>query len=548
MRYPRFLLISLLLLAGQAIQTVAPRLSLASPRLTTADVDRLISAGWKREHVTPSSPANDAEFLRRLSLDLRGRVPDPTEAAEFLAGESPNKRARKTDEMLQSEEFAGYWAGLYSQVLIGKAIADRSYGFYLFQEYLRQAFLKDKPLDRLAYEILSADGWIDRKPAVFFNYRWRDPQDLAAATARIFLGVQIRCAQCHHHPFDRWKTEDFWSYAAFYGRTAIGYSEQGEKFTDGDGSEYDRYRVYEEAEGEVDRLPSGQHPKVLPARFLAAPEPAVETQHRRRLLARWIASHQNPWFARAQVNRIWSHFMGRGFIHPVDSLTEGAKPSHPELFNRLVRDFADHGFRLKPLIRLITASRAYSLDCHTDGDRPKEELFAAAPRRRMTNQQLFLSIAQATGIEYDRKEVATLAATENSEMENPETAEDQPAESSTAESGGESPGEVAITMSETDYLYEFNVTSPIESVLLRFNSSLVSHGLLVGWQLQGVMGNIEKPEERIDWLFLCALSRYPTDGERAYFFDLLKDTPDDVESYQRLFWVLLNSTEFGYNH
>lgn len=518
----------------------------SAAELTVAEIDRLVASGWTKGKVRPAEPADDSEFLRRLSLDLRGRIPDPSEAAEFLADETPNKRTRKIDEIIKSEEFAGYWSILWAQILTGKPIADRFYGYYLFQEYLRQALLRDQPFDRLASEIIGADGWIDKRPSVFFNYRWRDPQDLAAATSRIFLGVQIRCAQCHNHPFDQWKSQDFWGFAAFFARTTIYFSERGEKFYDGDGNEYDRYRMYEESSGEVaDRLSTGQHPVNLPTRFLASAAPAPRTAHRRKLLAKWIASKDNPWFSRAIVNRVWGHFMGRGFVHPVDNFTVEGQPSHPDLLDRWARDFAHGGFRLRRLIRQITLTRAYQLDCRIEGERPKEELFAVAPRKRLTSLQLFMSIAQATGIEYDLKEATTISGTEGGEMENPETAEEQPGDSGES---GEQAGEVDITMSEADYHSEFNVISPIETVLLQFNSTLVSHGLLVGWQIQGVMGNESLPENRIDWLFLSSLSRYPTDDEKAFFLELVKGTPDDPETYQRILWVLLNSTEFSYKH
>lgn len=503
------------------------------PAIEAEGLDRLIELGWEKAGLSPAAPADDATFLRRLSLDLRGCIPSAEEAAAFIEDAFPRKRERKIEEVLDSDEFARHFGGLWAEALTGKPLADRSEGLAGFREYTIAAVREDRPFDVLARDVIGANGWIDENPAVYFIRRWdAQASDLTATVARAFMGLQLRCAQCHDHPTDRFKREDFWGMAAFLARPYVSYDEGEAKFTDVDGGEYLRYRVDEAQEGEVDALPAGHRPLVAPPRFLGAQGPALTGPQRRARFAEWLTSSDNRWFARAIVNRTWAHLLGRGLVHPFENMSDKHAPSHPELLDGLTRAFVADGFRLKALVRRIVSSRAYQLDSRFEGERPKDQSFAVALRRRLTNAQLYASYASATGIEFDLRETVEIDAPSEEERE--------------AMLDAAGMAEVQVTFPPCVYLQEFGILSPVETVLLGFNSTLVSHGLLTGSAVQSVLQEETSTEDRVGWLFLSALSRWPTPEEQEFFAGQAEAAPDDPATYRRILWTLLNSTEFAH--
>ncbi|MGH7130214.1 MAG: DUF1553 domain-containing protein, partial [Planctomycetaceae bacterium] len=264
-----------------------------------------------------------------------------------------------------------------------------------FESWLRQQLIENKPYDEMVREILTVplDGnrnnfYIragEASPLAFYQAKQIKPENLAAATSRMFLGIRIECAQCHNHPFDSWTREQFWSYAAFFAGIERG---EGEGILGRVRELFDRREL---------AIPDTD--TVVQAAYLDGREP--QWRYRvgpRKTLADWMTSEENPYFARAAVNRVWGHFFGRGLVDPVDDFGGGNHPSHPELLDELAAEFAAHDFDLKFLIRAITASEAYQLTSRqTHESQEYPELFARMQVQGLTAEQIFLSLGRATG-------------------------------------------------------------------------------------------------------------------------------------------------------
>ncbi len=363
----------------------ASAVATAPPPLTRERIDALLDAEWTKKGVTPARPADDVTFLRRLYLDIVGTIPEPREVAAFAADTTPDKRARKVKELLASPGYATHFMNYWDDVLMGREVRANVVDRNAFRAWLGKSFRENRRWDVLVHELVSATGQnthggpksraLSAMPmaqapddadtelaglsaAVNFPLRFTDaPQDLAGTSSRVFLGVQIQCAQCHDHKTEAWKQEDFRSFASAFLHLR-------QKPLD-DGKMNGEIRKIEllDFKGVMPRVE--KNPDTAPisrAKAKALDGTDLEKgEGTRRALADWMTSSQNPWFAKAIVNRMWGHFLGRGFVDPVDDL----RPSNPAvaqpLFDALATDFAQHGFDLQALITQIVSSRAYAL-------------------------------------------------------------------------------------------------------------------------------------------------------------------------------------------
>jgi hypothetical protein len=367
-----------------------------------AAIDRHLAAGWKAAEVQPAPLADDAEFLRRVSLDLAGRIPGVTEVRQFLDDKRPDKRRRKIEDLLKGPNYVNHFANVWRALMLPEDNASifargRTPGF---EDWLRKQLGKNVGYDKMVRELLTVplNGGGDRRallfgqaqgeptPIAFYLNKELLPENLAAAASRMFLGVKLECAQCHDHPFASWKRKQFWEFTAFFaGVQRQGMGEQ----------------VFPAAERPDRReitIPGTE--KVVQAKYLdgTAPEWKFKASGRETLAA-WMTAADNPYFARAAVNRLWAHFFGHGLIDPVDEMVGTEyEPSHPELLDELARQFAVHEFDLKHLMKAITLSRAYQLTSkatHKSQEAPRQ--FARMPLRSLTAEQLFDNLVQATG-------------------------------------------------------------------------------------------------------------------------------------------------------
>lgn len=350
-------------------------------------VDRHVFATLGRLGIPVAAECDDATFLRRASLDLTGSLPPVERTRAYLADTSPDKRDRLVDELLASGDHADFFAGKWTALLKNRRDETSDIaGTFAFHAWVRDSFLANKPFDRFVRELLAATGSVVGNPPVAWYKRVRDPVTQAEDVAQLFLGVRLQCAQCHHHPFERWSQTDHLAFTAFF--TQVGRRPSGIRGED---------LIFHRRGAAVARHPrSGA--TVAPA-ALATPAPVLAPDDDPRLaLADWLTAPDNPWFARALVNRTWKHFLGRGLVEPEDDLRETNPPTDPDLLDALAADFVAGGFDLRRLHRTIVTSRVYRASAlAADGSASAVDGLAAFRPRRLAAEVLLDAIDRVAG-------------------------------------------------------------------------------------------------------------------------------------------------------
>jgi hypothetical protein len=512
--------------AGAALSAAAAK---RDARELTATIDRLIAKRWAAAGVEPAPRADDATFLRRAYLDLAGRIPSVAEARAFLKDQAPDKRERLVEALLAGNGYANHFTNVWRALLLPEADAAFQFGVQkpVFELWLRKQFRENKGYDQVVRELLTVpfgDGRggfnpyrSERGPTPISFYFAKDvkPEGLGAGTARLFLGVKLECAQCHDHPFAKWKREQFWQFAAFFGGFDVE-SRQG------------FIQSVREVKDRRELTISGG-PKVVQAAFLDGTEPQWKYDvGSREALAEWMTSPKNPWFARAAANRTWAYFFGTGLVEPVDDLRDDNPASHPELLDELARQFAAHHFDFKFLIRAITASRAYLCSSAADSANPDDpRLFARMALRGLSPEQIFDSLSMATGFR-----------------------EKRPGRSSFLDDTlrAEFIKQFATTNKRTEFQ-----TSILQSLML-MNGKLTEQ-VTSPERSATLAAVVDSPflgaDEKVETLFLAALARPPRSDERERFVRYVRAggaRGDAATALGDVFWVLLNSPEFLLNH
>ena len=369
-------------------QAVIPRpgAAVAYPKLPVQNfIDGHVDNHLKRLNIAPSHVADDATYLRRVYLDIIGKLPTPPEAEAFLKSGAKDKRAKLVDTLLARPEFADYWALQWSDLLRVDRLKLGHANAHQYYKWIRASFARNKPMDSLARELLTAEGPLTEQPAGFFYRAANGTGDMASMVSQVFLGVRITCAECHQHPYDRWTQQDYHAMRGFFQQVSTKNSAGGLALL---------------AEGN----PVIKHPrtgKVIQPYPLGSemPETAPEGD-RRRLLAKWMTQPDNPYFARNIANRLWAHFLGRGIVMPVDDLRETNPPSNPELLDALASHLAKNKFDLKAMIRTITASRTYQLSPTPNATNVNDEQnFSRALFRRLPAEVLMDAVCDVTGVD-----------------------------------------------------------------------------------------------------------------------------------------------------
>ena len=332
------------------------------PEMGTAtannEIDRLVFAQLKELRLKPAELAADHVFLRRAYLDAIGLLPTADETRAFLVSTNPNKREKLIDSLLAQPEFAEFWAQKWSDLLRNEEKALDKKGVAVFYRWIAAQLAADRPLNEFARDILAASGSTYANPPANFWRAIRDPLQRSESVAQVFLGIRVGCARCHNHPFDRWTIDDYYGFAALFSR--IDYRVLANDRKDN----LDKHEFVGEQIVWQNRTSEMQNPRTKLAakpRFLGAVTPDIGEGDRLGAVADWIASPTNPFFARAQVNRIWLHLMGRGLVDPNDDFRATNPPTNPELLEWLAADFTKGGFRLKHSVKTIMMSRTYQL-------------------------------------------------------------------------------------------------------------------------------------------------------------------------------------------
>ncbi|MBI1790104.1 MAG: DUF1553 domain-containing protein [Acidobacteria bacterium] len=351
-------------------------------------IDELVFAKLRRLNIVPSARSTDHEFLRRVYLDAIGVLPTLEDTAAFLESPDPHKRVRLIDQLLQRPEYAEVWATRFADLYRVGLLDQGSKGASLLYNWLRQAVREDKPYDLMATELITASGNLFYNPTANFYYitERSEPDVIATNISQVFLGVRLECARCHNHPWEKWTQDDFWGFSAFFARMGVKDTYQG-----------DESQILLKDAGEV------IHPrtkKPVRAKYLDGPTQSEgPDEDIRENLAGWITAPDNPWFARALVNRVWKHHMGRGLVEPVDDFRVTNPPSNQALLDALARDFVSHGYSLRHLVRQILNSAAYQLSSEpNDTNRQDAINYSRYYVRRLMAEQLMDALVQITGI------------------------------------------------------------------------------------------------------------------------------------------------------
>ncbi|MFI5456910.1 MAG: DUF1549 and DUF1553 domain-containing protein [Isosphaerales bacterium] len=499
-------------------------------RALAGQIDRLLAAGWAEAKVQPAPPADQAEYLRRVYLDLVGKVPTAALALDFLDDPSPDKRTRLVETLLDSPAYLTHATEAYRMLLLPEADTDLQLRGLTptFEAWLRKKVADEAGYDQIVKEVLTVrlgslgrragiahDPRAEPSPLAYYVAKDAKPENLAAGTARTFLGIRLECAQCHNHPFDHWKREQFWGLAAFF----AGVSKQGKADAPGP--------IREVADRHELAIPETR--QIVKAAFLDAKIPQWGRKTAgREVLADWVTAPDNPYFARAAVNRVWARFFGTGIIDPVDDLRPDNPPSHPELLDLLARQFRSHGYDQKFLIRTITATKAYALTSAVGrSETAPASLFAAMPVRTLSPGQLFETLAQATGFRDGSRGTFVYEG----------SAKDRFVELFTNRDEKPTEGETSIlqALALMNGPLMASVTSPENSDTL----AAVAQAPY-----------LDTPG-RIETLYLAALTRRPRPDELLRLVPYVErggPSGDRSKALADVFWALLNSPEFRFNH
>ena len=501
-------------------------------------IDQAIFANLQRMGIPPSPVCDDTTFLRRVSLDIAGRLPTSEETQSFLSSKDPDKRSKAIDALLNSSDYADYFANKWTALLKNKRDdqADITANF-AFHAWMRDSLLANKPYDQIVRQILGATGTIVANPAVAWYKRVKEPNQQLEDVAQLFLGVRMQCAQCHHHPFERWSQHDYYSMSAFF-------SQVGRKPTAiADEDLIYHKRGIAQAENKKTRQP------VKPA-GLGQPTLDIPPDEDPRLrLADWMGDKSNPFFAKSLVNRYWKHFFKRGLIEPEDDIRDTNPPSNPELLDALAKHFIDSGYDLKAVVRAITQSQTYQLSATpNEYNGIDRQNFSHFYPKRLSAEVLLDSIDQVTGAKSDFADLP--AGTRAISLPDNSYNRASPFLKVFGRPEGASVCECERVQS-----------SSLAQSLHLMNASDVKAKLTASNGRAEQLVKVEKPEaQRIREIYLAAYSREPLPEEIKIAEDYLKQARLDAQGkpldparakrqgYEDLLWAIINTKEFLYNH
>ena len=511
----------------------------AAVRRLAAAIDRHLEADWAARGIQPAPRADDAEFLRRVYLDLVGRLPKVSEVRAFLADQDPDKRSKLVNKLLTTPDHAAHFAAVTRAEWLPQAFNDFRLGFNApqLERWLRDRYRDNTPADAvvrrlLTVKVVAGPRGILRTPAddqddpdgqllaAFYQANEIKPEQLGSVVSRLFLGTKLECAQCHDHPFAPISRQQFWEFAAFFGEfTPL--PPVPPSFVGPLTPQYEKNRI---------TIPNTD--KTVVARYSdGTPPDWSDDRSPREELARWLTAAENPYFARNLANRMWAKFFGVGLIDPVDEPGDNNPPSHPELLDELARSFAAGGFDNRLLIRAITRSQAYHLTSRlTHPTQADPRRFARMNMKALSGSQIYDSFLTATG-----------ARDQNPQREN------------FFDFGNQFPRSQFQTAFPTANKPTEAQTSILQALML-MNGRLAADQTSIG-KSEVLAAVLDAPfmdtGKRVEVLFLAALTRRPTDEELeryASYVDRGGPSGDKKKALADVFWVLLNSTEFLFNH
>jgi hypothetical protein len=489
-------------------------------------IDTHMQRKWQELNIAPSAATNDNQFIRRVCVDLIGKLPSPEAVQKFVASTDSQKREKLIDELLSSYDYSSFMALKWGAVLQNKrgAFGEYVYGTHAMSLWLKDAFYHDMPYDQFVRTVLTATGTPEVTPPVIWFRSVRTPEENVDNVSQLFLGTRIQCARCHHHPFEKWSQDDYWGLAAFFSRLG---RKEFVKFASGQPNE----AVYVMRTGGVSNPKTGQ-----PAKPKGLDSPALEVppgEDPRQRLVDWMADPKNPMFARALVNRLWGHFFGKGLVDPIDDMRVTNPATNPELLDALAEDFIKSGFRVKHTIRTICSSATYQLSSEPTANNIHDKYnFARYYPRRLQAEVLLDAIDFVT--------------------ESP-TNLGFPQEMRTVDLPDEQVGSYFLDIfgrpqRQSSCECERSSEANLSQALHLLNSNEIQGKLGNGSGRAAKLAADKRPDqEKITELFMVFFARPPKPEELKAALDHILAEQNKSVAYQNIIWALLNTKEFLFN-
>lgn len=484
-------------------------------------IDQEVNKRITREKAKSSGLCDDSEFIRRAYLDLVGVIPTAANVTEFLESKDANKRAKLIDKLLEDPRFGVYQGEQMAILMVPRESNNRALSQKPLEKWLAEQFNTNVPMDKMVYDLITVTGEIDKNPAGTYFVANPTVDKITDNVSRMFLGIQLQCAQCHNHPFTDWKQTEYWAMAAFFMKTrANGTPQQAAK------------KGVTLAINETNKAPNKKNglpesAKIVPAKFLQGEQPKLNaSEPYRPTLAKWMVSADNKFFAKAMVNRFWYQMFGRGIVNPVDDMHDDNAPTHPELLATLTEQFKLHKFDAKYIVRAICNSEVYQRSSVTVADAASHdpENYAQREMRVMNPEQMYDSLTTILG-----------AATGK-----------EPKDKANAKKGPQTPRDGFINFFRVDEANPLEYQNGIPQALRIMNSPFTNRSEAIA---ATVTAGAKTPAEAIEKLYITSLARRPTAAETQRLTTYVNRPGATARvAYGDILWVLLNSTEFTLNH
>lgn len=500
-------------------------------------VDQYTHKKFKQLGLVPSELCSDEEFIRRAFLDICGSLPTPTEVIAFVNDKDPAKRDKLVDMLVERPEYSYYFANKWADILRVKRRGQNTNapGTFAFHQWIRDAIANDKPYDQFVREIIAASGDDHSHPPTIWYKEVREPQQFTDDLAQVFFGLRLACAQCHHHPYEKWSQDDYWGIAAFYGRIGRktinepgGFQNQPMQLT----------RLFVKRDGSVTNKRTGQAAAFKP--LDAEPIQVPPGEDPRQRLVDWMVDPNNPFVPRALVNRYWAHFFGRGIVDPLDDMRVTNPPSNAELLDALARDFVNSKFSLKHVVKTIAKSRTYQLSAvPNEFNKMDKQNYARFYPRRMSAEVLLDAINQVTDSPASFANLPTDPYAPRRAIMLP----DEAFSNYFLEVFGK-PSRTSAC--ECERVNEANLAQALHLL----NSEEIQNKLSRGGGRADQLAKDNRPEEeKIEELFLWCFARRPTANEmQTALAHIAKLGPNNKKAaYENILWALINTKEFVFN-
>jgi len=507
---------------GRHFITLPKGLQYTDPKTPTNNyVDELVYGKLNKLRIVASEVCTDEEFLRRASLDICGVLPTVEEYDAFMADADPKKREKLVDNLLGRKEFVELWVMKWAELLQIRTTNQIAYKPMLrYYNWLQERIASNMPTDQMVRELLGSNGGTFQNAATNYYQNERDTLKTAENVAQVFMGMRIQCAQCHNHPFDRWTMDDYYSFAAFFSQIGRKRAEDPRELI-----------IFNSGSGEVRHLVGN---RVMAPKFLGGEQPEVKGKDRRVVMADWLASPKNPYFATNLANIVWAHFFGKGIIDPVDDVRVSNPPVNKELLDTLGDKFTEYNYDFKKLVRDICVSRTYQHSTATNETNLKDDRnFSHAGLRRMRAEVLLDAITQVTDTKNKFQGLPLGARAVQISNGNTSTY--------FLTAFGRAKRE---TVCSCEVKIEPNLSQALHLLNGDTTNSKIQQGKLVETRLK----EEKAPRDIITELYVRCLSRKPTDQELASLEEVVNNEQDKRKALEDIFWAVLNSREFVFNH